>query len=288
MFNRSVGMKKTARAAMVAMALTGTALTLSACQSDPDIDITKLGVETESPELLYNQGLANLKAGNTREAARKFDAVDRQHPFSDWARKALVMSTYVNYRNNRYEEAITAGTRYMKQYPVSDDAAYVQYLIGLSYSKQIVDVTQDQRIAAKTIEAMQRVITDYPDSEYVADAQVKLRFARDQLAGKEMQVGRYYLERKEYLAAISRFRVVVEQYSNTNQVEEALARLVEAYYAMGIVQEAQTAAAVLGRNYPDSPWYKDSYSLLKSGGLEPRESGGSWIARAGKKLLLGS
>ena len=197
MFNRSVGMKKTARAAMVAMALTGAGLAVSACQSDPDIDITKLGVETESPELLYNQGLANLKAGNTREAARKFDAVDRQHPFSDWARKALVMSTYVNYRNNRYEEAITAGNRYMSQYPVSEDAAYVQYLIGLSYSKQIVDVTQDQRIAAKTIDAMQKVITNYPDSEYVADAQVKLRFARDQLAGKEMQVGRYYIERKE-------------------------------------------------------------------------------------------
>jgi outer membrane protein assembly factor BamD len=135
---------------------------------------------------------------------------------------------------------------------------------------------------------MQKVVTDYPKSEYVTDAQAKIRFARDQLAGKEMQIGRYYLERKNYLPAISRFRIVVEQYPTTNQVEEALARLVEAYYAMGIVEEAQTAAAVLGHNYPDSQWYADSYKLLKSGGSEPRENSGSWIARAGKKLLLGT
>lgn len=117
------------------------------------------------------------------------------------------------------------------------------------------------------------------------DAQAKIRFARDQLAGKEMQVGRYYLERKEYLAAVRRFRNVVEQFSNTNQVEEALARLTEAYYAMGIVEEAQTAAAVLGRNYPDSQWYADSYKLLQGGGVEPRENRGSWISRAGAKLI---
>jgi outer membrane protein assembly factor BamD len=164
----------------------------------------------------------------------------------------------------------------------------VQYLIGRTYSKQIVDVTQDQRASAKTIESMQAVIDNYPNSEYVDDAQAKIRFSRDQLASKEMQIGRYYMERKEYLAAISRFRIVVEKYPNTNQIEEALARLVEAYYAMGIVDEAQTAAAVLGHNYPDSQWYADSYKLLQSGGAEPRENKGSWIAAAGKKLLLGS
>ena len=146
-------------------------------------------------------------------------------------------------------------------------------------------MTQDQKPAFKTIEAMQAVISKYPDSEYVEDAQAKMRFAKDQLAGKEMQVGRYYLERKEYLAAITRFRSVVETYPNTNQVEEALARLVETYFAMGITSEAQTAAAVLGHNYPDSQWYADSYKLLQTGGLEPRENGGSWISRAGKKLL---
>jgi outer membrane protein assembly factor BamD len=146
-------------------------------------------------------------------------------------------------------------------------------------------VTQDQKAANNTINAMSKVVNDYPDSEYVEDAQAKIRFARDQLAGKEMQVGRYYLERKEYLAAIQRFRVVVEQYSNTNQVEEALARLTETYYRMGIVEEAQTAAAVLGRNYPDSQWYDDSYKLLQSSGVQPRENKGSWISRAGAKLI---
>ncbi len=175
--------------------------------------------------------------------------------------------------------------RYLNLYPQSEDAAYAQYIQGLAYTKQIPSVTQDQRPAAKAIEAMQVVVDKYPDSEYVDDAQAKIRFARDQLAGKEMQVGRYYLERKEYLAAISRFRTVVERYPTTNQVEEALARLVEAYYAMGVTGEAQTAAAVLGHNYPDSQWYADSYKLLQSGGLEPRETGTSWIARAGKNLI---
>ncbi len=284
----SLMMMKTARMVCVSLLLAGTAAVVTGCQSDPDIDITKLGFEADPPEMLYNQGLANMKAGNIAEAGRKFDAIDQQHPFSDWARKALVMSTFVRYRQARYDDAITAGNRYMSQYPNSDDAAYVQYLIGLSYSKQISSVTQDQRASARTIEAMLKVVNNYPKSEYVDDAQAKIRYARDQLAGKEMQIGRYYLERKEYLAAVSRFRIVVEQYPNTNQIEEALARLVEAYFAMGIMPEAQTAAAVLGHNYPDSQWYADSYKLLQSGGVQPRENTGSWISRAGKKLLLGT
>lgn len=284
-YAKSYVMKKTARLALVSLAIAFAGAAVTACQSDKDIDITKLGFENEPPEMLYNQGLANMKAGNIAEASRKFDSIDRQHPFTEWGRKGLVMSTFSKYRLGRNEDAIATGNRYLKQYPNSEDSAYVQYLVGLSYSKQIADVTQDQKAAAQTIDAMSKVINDYPNSEYVEDAQAKIRFARDQLAGKEMQVGRYYLERKEYLAAIKRFRVVVEQYSNTNQVEEALARLVEAYYAMGIVEEAQTAAAILGRNYPDSQWYADSYKLLQTGGIEPRENRGSWISRAGAKLI---
>lgn len=280
-------MNKTARVLLVSLLLAGTGTFLASCETDQDIDISKIGMESDPPELLYNQGLANFKAGNSTEAQRKFDAIDRQHPFSDWARKALVMSTFLKYRGGDYDEAITTGTRYMRQYSNTEDAAYVQYLIGLAYSKQIPDVTQDQRAAAQTIDAMQKVVDNYPKSEYVEDAQTKIRFARDNLAGKEMQVGRYYLERKEYLASIQRFRVVVEKYPNTNQVEEALARLVEAYFALGIVQEAQAAAAVLGRNYPDSQWYADSYKLLQTGGLEPRENAGSWISRAVSKIVLG-
>ena len=278
-------LKKMARVVVIALAASATSVLITACQNDPDIDITKLAAETDPPEVLYNQGLANLNAGKTTEAARKFDALDQQHPFSEYARKALVMRSFINYRNGQYQDAINGASRYLNLYPESEDAAYAQYIVGLAYSKQIPAVTQDQKPAFKTIEAMQAVITKYPDSEYVEDAQAKMRYAKDQLAGKEMQVGRYYLERKEYLAAITRFRSVVEQYPNTNQVEEALARLVETYFAMGITTEAQTAAAVLGHNYPDSQWYADSYKLLQTGGLEPRENGNSWISRAGKKLL---
>ncbi|MEK1927326.1 outer membrane protein assembly factor BamD [Rhizobium giardinii] len=274
-----------ARVAVVALAASATSVLVTACQNDPDIDITKLAAETDPPDVLYNQGLANLNAGKTTEAARKFDAIDQQHPFSEYARKALVMRSFVNYRNGQYQDAINGATRYLNLYPESEDAAYAQYIVGLAYSKQIPAVTQDQKPAMRTIEAMQAVVTKYPDSDYVEDAEAKIRFAKDQLAGKEMQVGRYYLERKEYLAAITRFRTVVEQYPNTNQVEEALSRLVESYFAMGITSEAQTAAAVLGHNYPDSQWYADAYKLLQSGGLEPRESGNSWISRAGKKIL---
>jgi outer membrane protein assembly factor BamD len=278
-------MRSLVRAGLLSIALLGVGVGVTACQSDKDVDITKLGFESESPELLYNQGLANMKAGNMVEASRKFDSIERQNPFTEWGRKALVMSTFAKYRMSRNDDAIATGNRYLNQYPRSEDSAYVQYLVGLSYSKQVADVTQDQKAANNTINAMTKVVNDYPDSEYVEDAQAKIRFARDQLAGKEMQIGRYYLERKEYLAAIQRFRVVVEQYSNTNQVEEALARLTETYYRMGIVEEAQTAAAVLGRNYPDSQWYGDSYKLLQSGGVEPRENKGSWISRAGAKLI---
>jgi outer membrane protein assembly factor BamD len=170
-------------------------------------------------------------------------------------------------------------------YPSTPDAAYAQYIVGLSYHRQIRDVTQDQKEARRTIEAMDELVQRWPDSEYVEDAKAKMRFARDQLAGKEMQVGRYYLERREYIAAMKRFRVVVESYSNTRHIEEALARLVEGYYAMGLASEAQTAAAVLGHNYPDSPWYKDSYALLQSGGLEPRENTGSWLSKAGRAII---
>jgi outer membrane protein assembly factor BamD len=197
------------------------------------------------------------------------------------------MSAFVNYRRGEYDEAINAGKRYVALYPSTPDAAYAQYIVGLSYFRQIRDVTQDQKEARQTIEAMNDLVQRWPDSEYVEDAKTKIRFARDQLAGKEMQIGRYYLERREYVAAIKRFRTVVENYSNTRQVEEALARLTEAYYAMGLASEAQTAAAVLGRNFPDSKWYKDSYALLQSGGLSPAENRSSWISRAASVITGG-
>ena len=263
-------------------------LVLSGClSSEKDLDLSTYVEETDPADQLYKEGLANLNAGRMNEAIKKFEAVDRQHPYSEFARKSMVMGAFTNYRQGKYEEAINASKRYVALYPSDEDAAYAQYIIGLSYYRQIRDVTQDQKEASRTVEAMEELVQRWPESQYVEDAKAKTRFARDQLAGKEMQIGRYYLERREYIAAIKRFRVVVEFYSNTRHIEESLARLTEAYYAMGLTSEAQTAAAVLGNNYPDSQWYKDSYALLQGGGLEPRENTGSWLSKAGR-LITGA
>jgi outer membrane protein assembly factor BamD len=278
---------KSSRTALRALPVLLLPILATGCMSDPDIDLATYVEQTEPADVLYNQGLANLEAGRLKEASKKFDAVDRQHPYSEFARKSMVMDAFAEYRQGNYEEAINAGKRYVQLYPSTPDAAYAQYIVGLSYFRQIRDVTQDQKESRRAIEAMEEVVNRWPESEYVEDAKAKIRFARDQLAGKEMQIGRYYLERREYLAAIKRFRYVVEQYPNTRHVEEALARLTETYYAMGLTSEAQTAAAVLGHNYPDSQWYADSYKLLQSGGLEPRENAGSWISKAGS-LILGT
>ena len=280
--------EKGLRLAMLPAVAILASVALSGCSSmfgEKDLDLATYVEETDPADQLYNQGLANLNAGRMSEATRKFDAVDRQHPYSEYARKSLVMGAFSNYRQNNYDEAIAGAKRYVNLYPSTPDAAYAQYIIGLSYYRQIRDVTQDQKEARRMIEAMDELVQRWPESEYVEDAKQKIRYGRDQLAGKEMQVGRYYLERREYIAAMKRFRIVVENYSNTRHVEEALARLVEGYMAMGLTTEAQTAAAVLGNNYPDSQWYKDSYKLLQSGGLEPRENPGSWLANAGRKLI---
>ncbi|MBN9066846.1 MAG: outer membrane protein assembly factor BamD [Rhizobiales bacterium] len=276
------------RLALLAISLVALPMVLGGCQNVKDkLALANFVAPTDPADKLYNEGLANLNAGRLKEASAKFDAIDKEHPYSEYSRKAEVMGAFTKYRMGKYDDAITTAQRYMELYPSTDDAAYAQYIIGLSYFRQIRDVTQDQKESRQTIEAMTKVVDNYPDSPYVEDAKTKIRFARDQLAGKEMQVGRYYLERRDYLAAIKRFRVVVENYSNTNQIEEALARLTEAYYAMGIASEAQTAAAVLGQNYPDSKWYKDSYALLQSGGLSPSENKSSWISKAFHTVIGG-
>ena len=192
----------------------------------------------------------------------------------------MLMSAFLHFRRAQYQEAINDAERYVTLFPATDDAAYAQYLIGESYFRQIPDVTRDQDLSLKAMDAMAQVIQKYPDSEYANDARQKIEVARDQIAGKEMQIGRYYLERREYLAAANRFRTVVEQYQTTRHVEEALLRLTETYLALGIVPEAQTAAAVLGHNFPDSVWYQDAYKLLSKGGHQPEENSGSWISRA--------
>lgn len=277
------------RAGIAGLAVIAAPLFVSACSTtEDDLDLSTYVEQTEPADVLYNQALANMDAGRLNEASRKFDAIDRQHPYSEYARKSMVMGAFANYRQGKYDDAINSAKRYVTLYPSSPDAAYAQYIIGLCYFRQIRDVTQDQKESRRTIEAMEELVQRWPDSEYVDDAQDKIRFARDQLAGKEMQTGRYYLERREYIAAVKRFRYVVEHYSNTRHIEEALARLTETYYAMGLTSEAQTAAAVLGQNYPESRWYADSYKLLQSGGLEPREDAGSWLSKAGAFVTGGA
>jgi outer membrane protein assembly factor BamD len=283
LFMRAAFETRRLRNLVLAAGIVSAPLVLSGCAStDDDLDLSTYVEQTEPADVLYNQALANMDAGRLTEASRKFEAIDRQHPYSEFARKSMVMGAFANYRQGKYDEAINAAKRYVTLYPTSPDAAYAQYIVGLSYFRQIRDVTQDQKETRRTIEAMEELVQRWPESEYVDDGREKIRFARDQLAGKEMQTGRYYLERREYIAAIKRFRYVVENYSNTRHIEEALARLTEAYYAMGLTTEAQTAAAVLGQNYPDSKWYQDSYKLLQSGGLQPRENSGSWLSKAGK------
>jgi outer membrane protein assembly factor BamD len=263
------------------------ALMLSGCQSGLTGLFggnTRNTIEDPGPELpagqLYNEGLAHMNGGKFKQAVKSFEEVDRQHPYSEYARKALVMSAFANYRAGNDDEAVEAANRFLSLYPASEDAAYAHYIIGQSYFRQVPDVTRDQDATRRALASMQEIVTNYPDSEYARDAREKILAARDQLAGKEMQIGRYYLERRDYIAAINRFRVVVTEYQNTRHIEEALYRLTEANLAMGLSSEAQTAAAVLGHNYPDSQWYKDAYNLLQGGGLEPNENPGSWIARA--------
>jgi outer membrane protein assembly factor BamD len=236
----------------------------------------------EPADELYNQGLANLDSGDRKEAREKFESVDKQHPYSELSRKSLLMLTFMSYRDGKYADTASTGKRYVTLYPGSKDAAYAQYLVGMSYYRQIPDITRDQNMTAKAYTSMKVVTDRYPDSEYVQDAKLKMRIAYDQIAGKEMLVGRYYQERREFLAAVNRYRRVVEQFQNTRHVEEALARLTETYYSLGLISEAQTATAVLGHNFPDSQWYRDSYKLLNADGITPNENKNSWISKSFK------
>lgn len=263
---------------VMAMSMIGATVGLSACNTSTEG--TKDAYADEEPAgNLYNKGLAYMNAGKLTDAVKSFDEVDRQHPYSEWARKSLIMSAYANYKRGKYEDTVQTANRYLTLYPGTDDAGYAQYLIAQSYFNRIPDVTRDQDATRKALAAMQEIVDQYPDSEYADDARAKIIQTRDQLAGKEMQIGRYYLEQREYIAAVNRFKVVVSDYQDTRHVEEALYRLVEANLAMGLVTEAQTAAAVLGHNFPNSSWYKNAYERLASGGMSPSENKGSWISR---------
>lgn len=227
---------------------------------------------------LYNGAMDAMQAGNYDEAARLFDEVERQHPYSEWAAKAQLMAAYAYYQENSYDEAINALDRFIELHPGSPDAPYAYYLKAISYYEQIVDVRRDQTFTSQALNALEEVVRRYPDTTYARDAELKIDLALDHLAGKHMDVGRFYQSRSEYLAAINRFRTVIERYQTTTHTPEALHRLVECYLAMGIVEEAKATAAVLGHNFPGSEWYIDSYALLTGENLYPEDSEGSWVS----------
>ncbi|MEM1285821.1 MAG: outer membrane protein assembly factor BamD [Pseudomonadota bacterium] len=278
MIDRLAALGRNSSKSLAIVALTG--LVLAGCASTDVADTTDFVDDTRPPAVMFNEALATMESGDYREAADQFNELEEVHPYSEYAKRALVLGAFSNFSSGRYPEAINGGRRYVTLHPSGDDAAYAQFIVAQSSYNQIPDVARDQQETRRAIRAFQDLIRLYPDSEYVATSQEQVRIANDQLAGAEMRVGRFYLDRRNYVAAINRFRVVVEEYQTTRHVEEALHRVVESYMSMGVVPEAQTAAAVLGHNFPDSEWYGRSYQLLQSGGLEPQENAGSWISRA--------
>jgi outer membrane protein assembly factor BamD len=214
-------------------------------------------------ETLYTAARQTLERRNYRLAAAQFDEVERQHPYSVWARRAQLMSSFAYYVSGQYSESIGAAQRFLALHPGSREAPYAYYMVALSYYNQIMGVQKDQKITQQALDALGELVRRYPNTDYAADARLKIDLARDHLAGKEMEVGRFYQKQGLYLAAIIRFRTVVDQYDTTSHTPEALERLVESYLAMGIPEEAVKSAAVLGNNYPGSKWYERSYKLIQ-------------------------
>ncbi|MBY6004496.1 outer membrane protein assembly factor BamD [Salipiger bermudensis] len=244
-------------------------------------------LETFSAQQIYERGEYELDRRDGEEAAYYFSEVERLYPYSEWSKRALIMQAYAFHIEKDYENSRSSAQRYIDFYPTDEDAAYAQYLLALSYYDQIEEVGRDQGLTFQALQALRTVIERYPDSEYARSSILKFDLAFDHLAGKEMEIGRYYLRDKHFGAAISRFRVVVEDFQTTTHTPEALHRLVEAYLSLGLVQEAQSAGAILGYNYQGSEWYRDSYKLLTNRGLPLEAQGDNWLAQAYRQMVKG-
>lgn len=242
-------------------------LLVAACSSDEEAPYVEKPVD-----VLYDTAMKDMEDEEYKKAAKAFDEVERQHPYSPWARKAQLMSAYAYYQANEYDDAIIALDRYIELHPGSPDIDYAYYLRAISYYEQISDVNRDQEQTVKAKLALEDLLARFPNSKYARDARVKRDLTIDHLAGSEMVIGRYYQEQSLYLAAINRFRTVVEQYSTTTHAPEALLRLTECYTALGLEAEARNMAAVLGYNYPGSDWYADAYALVGGAGGAPAPS----------------
>ncbi|MDX2159378.1 MAG: outer membrane protein assembly factor BamD [Hyphomicrobiaceae bacterium] len=269
--------RQIAAAAIIAVCICG-------CASSSDV--TK-ALNPDPPAKMYADADALLAKGRFEDAAKKFEDLDRDHPYAAEARRAMVMAAFSYHKAGKHPEAIASAKRYTTLHPGTKDAALAHHVIASSYFAEIKDPAHDQTAARKALAELKIITSRYPDSPYARQAENRIRLAEDSVAASEMNVGRYYLKNGQFVAAINRFKTVVSDYQTTQHVEEALHRLVEANVALGIMPEAQSAAAVLGYNYPSSKWYENSYALLGKQGLKPHETEGSWISRQWKKLLPG-
>lgn len=263
------------------------AVSLSACGSTGSwfSSSDDKALDSRPPDVLYKEADGLLEKGSYSKAAETFEKIDQLYPYSPEAKKSIVMAAFAYQKAGKLPEAVAAGRRYLALHPGTKEAALAQQIIAMSYDERRNSITRDQTDTRKAMAELETLIQRYPDSRYADDAKKKLKLSRDTLAGSEMNVGRWYQKKGNYLAAINRFKTVVTEYQTTTHVEEALMRLTECYLALGIANEAETAAAILGHNFPDSPWYKDAYALLKSNGTEPRQDGGSWLSRTWKSTV---
>ena len=244
-------------------------------------------LETFTAQQIFERGEFELEQNDLTEAAFYFSEIERLYPYSDLARRALIMQAFTYHRDRDYPNSRSSAQRFIDFYPDDDDAAYAQYLLALSYYDQIDEVGRDQGLTFQALQSLREVIERYPSSEYATSAILKFDLAFDHLAGKEMEIGRYYLRRDNFAAAINRFRVVVEDFQTTTHTPEALHRLVESYLSLGLTDEAQTAGAILGYNYQSTEWYEDSFKLLTGQGLEMKPLGNNWLSAIYRQMIKG-
>ena len=254
------------RKAVVILAVTAS-LALAGCAGEKPKP--RLAYQERPVELLYSTGAYRLDQHRWAEAVSYFQEVERQHPYSEWSRRSILMTAYAHYQANQYADAISDAERFIQLYPGNPSVVYAFYLKAICYFEQIVDVNRDQASTEQALAALREIVQRYPNSEYAADARLKIDMVNDQLAGKEMTIGRYYLRQGQTLAAIGRFKTVIDRYQTTTHTPEALYRLVEGYTTVGLLGEAQANGAVLGYNFPGDPWYADAYKLLTDKGLRP-------------------
>ena len=246
-------------------------------------------LDTLTAEEIYQRGEFQLETSKKgKDAVTYFSEVERLYPYSEWAKRALIMQAFAYHKDRDYENSRATAQRYIDTYPAEEDAAYAKYLLALSYYDQIDDVGRDQGLTFQALQALRAVIEEYPDSEYAKSSILKFDLAFDHLAAKEMEIGRYYLKRKHYAAAINRFRVVVEQYQTSTHTPEALHRLVECYLSLGVTDEAQTAGAILGHNFQSTNWYQDAFNLLSKNGLTPEAKGDNWLSAIYRQVIKGA